>query len=114
MKNLLRWFAPTLIGLLLVTVPVLLAGGGDADAGKAVYDKKCASCHGKTGEGNPAIAKSLKVELRDLGAKEVQAKSDDDLKKAIVEGPKHAKPVKELPEADMANVLAYLRTLAKK
>jgi cytochrome c553 len=46
---------------------------GDAAAGKETYSKKCASCHGTAGEGKDSIAKMLKVELRPLASKEVQA-----------------------------------------
>jgi len=35
----------------------------DAKAGKAVYDSKCKTCHGAGGEGNAALAKTLKVEF---------------------------------------------------
>ena len=81
-----RWMSPGLTLLLLLASPVLLLGAGDATAGKATYAKKCATCHGKQGEGKAAIAKMLKVELRHLGSKEVQAKSDADLKKVITAG----------------------------
>lgn len=114
MRTTLRWSVLTLAVLALVAAPVLLTGEGKAEAGKAVYDKKCASCHAKTGEGNPGIAKALKVELRHLGSKEVQAKSDDELRKLLTEGTEKKKPVKGLSEDDLANVIAYLRTLAQK
>lgn len=91
----------------------VLANGGNADAGKAVYDKKCAACHGKTGEGNPALVKTLKVEFRHLGSAEVQKLTDAELKKIITEGTEKKKPVKGLTEEDLANVIAYLRTLKK-
>ncbi|MFQ5723577.1 MAG: c-type cytochrome, partial [Terriglobia bacterium] len=42
----------TLVALALVAAPALRAGKGDAEAGKAVFQKKCATCHGKNGEGN--------------------------------------------------------------
>lgn len=114
MKRQLGWLTVGLILLGLVIAPGLLGNGSNAEAGKAVYDKKCATCHGKTGEGNPAIAKTLKVELRALGSKEVQAQSDDQLRKFVTEGTAKKKPVKGLSDADLANVIAYLRTLAKK
>ena len=82
-----------------------------ADDGKTVYAKKCASCHGDKGEGKPAIAKSMKVELRHLGSKEVQAKNDADLAKSINEGGGKMKPVKGLSEGDVKAVIAYVRTL---
>jgi len=97
----------------VVAAPVLWASGGNGEAGKAVYDKKCASCHAKDGAGNPGIAKALKVELRHLGSKEVQDQKDDVLKKFITEGTEKKKPVKGLSDEEIANVIAYVRTLKK-
>jgi mono/diheme cytochrome c family protein len=87
---------------------------GDAATGKIVYDKKCATCHGPDGAGKDAIAKMMKVTLRPLGSKEVQAKSDAELSKDITAGNGKMKAVVGLSEADVANVVAYVRTLAKK
>lgn len=110
-----HWLTTRLMLLLLVATPLLLAGGkGDAAAGKAVYAKKCAICHGKAGEGKKAIAKMLKVELRPLGSREVQAKSDAELRKNIVKGNGKMKPVKGLSDQEVANLIAHLRRLAKK
>ena len=108
-----QWLVLLAILVLAVSVP-LLAGKRDATAGKEVYAKKCATCHGAAGEGKEAIAKMMKVELRHLGSKEVQAKSDADLRKIIVEGTGKMKPVTGCSEAELANVIAYVRTLAKK
>ena len=82
-----------------------------ADDGKTVYAKKCASCHGDGGEGKPAIAKMMKVELRHLGATEVQAKSDAELAKSITDGINKMKPVKGLSEGEVTAVIAHVRTL---
>ena len=113
MKN-RSWMTLALAVAVVVALPVFLLGAGNAEAGKAVYDKKCATCHGKLGEGNPNLAKTLKVEFRHLGSKEVQAQSDEELGKIITEGKDKKKPVKGLSDEDLANVIAYLRTLAQK
>jgi mono/diheme cytochrome c family protein len=89
------------------------AQGGDAKAGKPVYDKSCATCHGTDGTPKEAIAKMLKVEIPHLGSKDVQAKSDADIKKVVTEGYEKMKPVKGLADKDIANVIAYVRTLKK-
>ena len=86
----------------------------DAQAGKAVFAKRCAACHGATGEGNEAIAKTLKVEMRHLGSKDVQAHTDAEFHKIIREGNGKMKPVKDVSDQDLANLVAYLRTLAQK
>ena len=98
--------------LLLFTGEVFAAG--DAAAGKEMFAKKCASCHGAAGEGKDAVAKMLKVELRHLGSKETQAKGDADLKKVILEGSGKMKAVAGLDAKAADDVIAYLRTLAKK
>lgn len=90
-----------------------VAGAADATAGKTSYDKACKSCHGVTGTANPAIAKSLKVEMRDLGSKEIQALSDADLKTIITDGKGKMRPIKTVTGPDVENVVAYIRTFKK-
>ncbi|OFV99078.1 MAG: hypothetical protein A3F68_12495 [Acidobacteria bacterium RIFCSPLOWO2_12_FULL_54_10] len=92
----------------------VMASQSDSQAGKAIYDAKCKTCHGANGEGVQAVAKALKVEFRHLGSKEVQSKSDDDLIKASIDGIGKMKPVKGIPEDRTQNLLAFLRSLAKK
>ncbi len=89
------------------------AVAGDAKAGKTVFDSKCKTCHGATGEGNAALAKTLKVTFKDLGSKEVQAKSDADLKKNIAEGTGKMQPIKGLSDQQVDDAVAFLRSLAK-
>lgn len=99
-----------IITTLLWTAPVFAA---DAAAGKEVYSKKCASCHGSTGEGNEKLAKMLKVDIPPLGSKEAQAKSDADLKKTILEGTGKMKGVAGIDAKAADDLVAYLRTLKK-
>ena len=51
--------------------------------------------------------------MRHLGSKEVQAKSDAELTKDITAGNGKMKAVAGLSEADVANVVAFVRTLKK-
>ena len=99
------------LGLFTLGLPLLAAG--DVQAGKAVYDSKCKICHGAEGEGNPAVAKTLKVEFKPLGSKEVQAKSDGEFKKQITEGGGKMPPVKGLSDKQIQDVIAFIRSLAK-
>lgn len=99
---------------LLVAVPYSFAGKGDAAKGKTLYTQKCATCHGAAGEGKEAIAKMMKVELKHLGDKEVQAKTDAQLSEATTKGTGKMKAVAGLKEQDVADIIAYVRTLAKK
>ena len=97
-----------LIAITILTSVTLL--GADA-AGKDLFAQKCKACHGAEGQGNPAIAKAMKVTLKPLGAKEVLAKSDDDLKKIILSGMGKMKPVASLSAAQAADIVTFVRTL---
>jgi cytochrome c553 len=101
------------LGFVVVFVLAGLAvlAGGDVEAGKAVYTKKCATCHGRDGMAKPAMAKMFKVEMRHLGSPEVQGKSDEQLQKESIEGVGKMKPVKGLNDEDIKNLMAFVRTL---
>ena len=86
--------------------PVSLARGGD------LFLARCASCHGVDGTANPAIAKMMKVEMRNLQSADVQAMGDDELKKIIVEGKGKMKPMPAVA-ASAADIVAYERSLKK-
>jgi mono/diheme cytochrome c family protein len=108
-----RWWKMALVAGVAVLAPAIVLAGGDAAKGKVLFTSKCVSCHGPDGEGKPAIAKMMKVEMRPLGSKEVQAKNDATLRKNIDEGTGKMKPVK-LTDEEATNVIAFVRTLAKK
>ena len=82
-----------------------------ASEGKEIYDKSCKGCHGATGQGNPGLAKMMKVEMKPLGSKEVQDKSDADLKKIITQGTGKMKPVASVTGKQIDDVIAFVRTL---
>jgi mono/diheme cytochrome c family protein len=104
----------TLALTLMLLVATTLSAAGDVAAGKAMFAKKCSTCHGAAGEGKDAIAKMMKVEMKPLGSQEVQAKSDSDLAKVIKDGTGKMKPVADLSDKDIQDLIAYMRTLAKK
>lgn len=97
------------VAVVLLAAPLPLRA--DVAAGKAAFDKTCKSCHGAEGKGNPAIAKMMKVELRPLGSKEVQAKADADLSKDISDGTGKMKGIKSLAPVDLKSVVEFVRTL---
>jgi len=105
-------FAVILVLTILAGLPLFAAG--DAAAGKDAYMKKCASCHGPDGLGKDQIAQMMKIKFTPLGAKEVQAKSDADLKKIAIEGGGKMKAVKDVDDKMAEDVVAFLRTFAKK
>jgi len=101
----------TLIVLGLVAAATAMQAA-DVKAGQAAYDKSCKSCHGADGTPNAAVAKMMKVDMKDLKSPEVQAMSDDDLKKAITDGKGKMKPMPSLA-ASAADIVAYMRTWKK-
>lgn len=107
-------FAMTLV------LGVALAAG-DPARGKASYDQMCASCHGPTGKGDGPAAAALNPKPKDLSDKKyVSGLKDDYMKKIIKEGgPAVGKSAMMAPmgaalkDADIENVIAYVRSLGK-
>ncbi len=102
--------------LMTFTLASLVATAGlaaDIKAGQAIYDKSCKSCHGADGTPNAAVAKMKKVEMRDLKSAEVQAMSNDDLKKVITEGMGKMTPAKTITGASLDNLVAYVHSFKK-
>ncbi|UCE87627.1 MAG: cytochrome c [Deltaproteobacteria bacterium] len=102
-----------------------LAFAGDAAAGKKVYEVNCVSCHGTTGKGDGPVGVALDPRPRDFSTAEFKfdtngdgtAGSDVDLAGVIKNGggkyggsPLMA-PWAHLPDSDIQNLIAYIRTL---
>jgi mono/diheme cytochrome c family protein len=102
-----------LITFTTITFCAAGASAADAKAGQEVFAKSCKSCHGADGTPNPAIAKMMKVDMKNLGSPEVQTQSDADIAKIITEGKGKMKPVKSVTGPAVDNVVAYIRTLKK-
>ena len=107
------WTVTLLLSVVMFwSVQLAQAQKGDATAGKATFAKSCSTCHGADGNSpKEAIAKMLKAEIPALGTNEIQAKSDDEIKKVITEGYQKMKAVKGLSGKDLDNVIAFLRTI---
>src|SRR5262249_15310452 len=116
--NVLRRFSMKFALAAICIISVLSAASpsfaaGDAAAGKEIFSKKCASCHGAAGEGKESVAKTLKVTIRPLASKEVQAKTDEELKKNFLEGTGKMKGVAGIDAKAADDVVAYVRTPKK-
>ena len=112
----------------ILTVFVLLLGvafllpsdsnaAGDTAKGAEVYKSYCATCHGDTGKGDGVAAAALDPKPRDLSnAEYVSGLTDAHIKKVITEGGpavgmSAAMPAWGgiIPEADIDNIIAYVR-----
>ena len=82
-----------------------------APEGKALFASKCAPCHGANGEGKPAIAKMLNATMAPLSSKQVQAHTNAEFKKIITAGQGKMKPVAGLKDAEIDDIIAFVRTL---
>jgi mono/diheme cytochrome c family protein len=85
----------------------------DAKACKAQYDTSCKSCHGPDGTPVAAVAKMMKVEIKDLKSPEIQSMSDADLTAVITKGKGKMQPVKAVTGKSVDDVIAYVRSLKK-
>jgi len=94
--------------------------GGDAARGEAVYLANCASCHGPRGEGDGPVAATLDPRpANHADGTRMNALSDDYLAGVILHGgpsvgksPMMAPFAGVLDEGQVADVVAYIRTLA--
>jgi mono/diheme cytochrome c family protein len=107
--------------------PAAALAAGDAAAGKTVFTTNCVSCHGESGKGDGPVGAALQPPPRDFTKAEFKFDTDGDgkkgtdadLKNVITKGagafggsPLMA-PWPTLSDADIANVIAYVRSLKK-
>jgi mono/diheme cytochrome c family protein len=80
----------------------------DQAAAEAIYKPKCAGCHGADGKGKAAM------KTRDWASADVQKMSDADLANVITNGKAPMPPFKTLSADQVKDLVAYVRTFAKK
>ena len=84
----------------------------DASAGKAIFEKSCAGCHGPDGKGNEKMAKVLGDKGLNIVGDETKKKTDEQLLKLIADG-SGKMPASKLTKEEQKQALAYVRSLAK-
>jgi cytochrome c5 len=94
------------------TLALLLSASAFASDGAATYKAKCATCHGADGSGQTPMGK--KMNLRDLGAADVQKQSDDELYKWTADGKNKMPAYKaKMTDPDIKALVAHMRTFKK-
>jgi mono/diheme cytochrome c family protein len=95
------------LGLILMAPPAVRA-----QTAAATYKAKCAGCHGADGQGKTPAGRALGA--RDLASAEVAKESDTDLVTIVTAG-KGKMPAygKSLKEAEIKDLVAYVRELGK-
>lgn len=95
---------------------------GNVPDGKTKYDQLCTTCHGATGKGDGPAGAALNPKPRNFqDISYVGKKTDADFKKVIQQGGAATGLSLLMPpwgaslsEQDIANVIAYIRSLGKK
>jgi len=111
-------FASTILLLIFAGLTLFIASiaranpGPDATAGSAVFQTKCAMCHGQDGSGS-VVGKSMNVpDLRSAG---VQKMPDAQLAQIISEGKGGMPPFESsLSEDQIHSLVAHIRSLRGK
>ena len=97
--------------MLPLLAALMFAPFGQAEDAKALYKSKCASCHGATGAGRPALKRSS------LLTDECKKQTDEQLADAIAKGPKskssHAYEKKGLTRDQIHLLVQHVRELQK-
>jgi cytochrome c6 len=102
-----------LSGAVAVAMFLLVSPAKSQGAGEKVYKAKCASCHGPDGVGATPTGKATKA--RDFCSDEVKKETDEEWTTIIVKG-RNKMPSydKKLTDAEVKDVIAYIRGLCKK
>jgi mono/diheme cytochrome c family protein len=114
-----------------IALAALVAGmapaafAGDAAAGKKTYTTNCTSCHGDTGKGDGPVGGAIQPPPRDFSKAEFVYDTDDDgtkgsdadltnvIKNGAMKygGSPLMAPWSTLSDDDIANLVAYIRSL---
>jgi mono/diheme cytochrome c family protein len=98
---------------LIVAISPAVLAAGDAEAGKAAFGQHCTPCHGADAMGNTPVAKAFGADLNLHDAK-AQSLKDSDIADIIKNGRGKMPKPPGVADADIPNLIAYIRTLADK
>lgn len=91
-----------------------MALGGTVETAKEVYQRRCQSCHGADGKGNPQLEKTLQVTMPPVTGEALKQKDDAAMLQIIAEGkgkmPGYARSLS--PDAQQ-QLLTYMKGLGQ-
>jgi mono/diheme cytochrome c family protein len=108
-----RFLTVLMDGTVVAAICLLATAASAQGGGEKVYKAKCAGCHGVDGAGATPAGKATKA--RDFCSDEVKKETDDEWTAIIVKG-KNKMPSydKKLADAEIKDLVAYIRGLCKK
>jgi high-affinity iron transporter len=111
MKKILVWAAAgLLIGATLTCSP---SASDASDAGKSLYNQKCAFCHGVQGDGNGPAGAALSPGPTDFTNPQYwQTASNQKITATILNG-EGVMPAFDLPAPQLQALIEYLKTFKK-
>jgi mono/diheme cytochrome c family protein len=110
----MKRFALVAALVIFSAAPAALAGSkGNVEDGKVAYKKHCMTCHGADGNGKPMMEQLLNVKFPPLSGQKAQSVTDEELTEMIKHGKGKMKPVKDITNKEIVNVIAYFRTMKK-
>jgi mono/diheme cytochrome c family protein len=112
------------VAFAVAVAPLAANAAGDAAKGKVLFETNCASCHGTSGKGDGPVGAALQPPPRDFTKADFKFDTDKDGKPgtdtdllnvikngaAAYGGNALMAPWGHLPETDIADLIAYVRT----
>jgi mono/diheme cytochrome c family protein len=100
-------------GAALLAAALFVTPARSQGSGEKTYKAKCAGCHGPDGTGATPAGKATKT--TDACSEEAKKKPDTEWTEIVVKG-KNKMPSydKKLTDAEIKDVIAYMRSLCKK
>jgi len=86
---------------------------GNAATGRKDFLTRCSACHGMDARGKTPMADTMGG-VPDLHSKAVQTLTNAKIKQTITQGTDKMPPVPDVSDSEVANLIAFIRSLGQK